>query len=72
MVLVSTTKGLSLMKYVVRYVNPNNVIRTEPITQEFTRKADFSAFMRNARYYSGSYNILDAYKENSKGQRLSV
>lgn len=60
------------MKYVVVYRNPNNVIRTDAVTREFTRRADFNAFLKQAREYSGSYALQDIYKENSKGQRLPV
>lgn len=57
------------MKYVVEYVKPTDVMHGRR-TEEFTGPAQVRAFLRRAREYSGSYTVLEVYKENSKGERV--
>lgn len=51
------------MKYVVKYTNPNNIVRIgEVYTYETRRKSDLNKWLENARKYNGSYNIISVNK----------
>ena len=39
------------MKYLVKWTNPNNVIRTEPYTFETNSKKEFNEFLKRTREY---------------------
>jgi hypothetical protein len=49
------------MYYKVEYKNPNN-INDITYTYETRRKSELTEWLKNARYYSGSYNILSVEK----------
>lgn len=50
------------MKYVVKYINPNNIIRTEPYTFETRLKKEYNEFMERTRMYPGSYEVISDEK----------
>jgi hypothetical protein len=51
-----------MMKHVVVYKNPNNVIRTEPYTFETHSKKELNEFLDRTRQYPGSYEVLSTDK----------
>jgi len=51
------------MYYKVEFKNPNNIVLVDKIyTYETRRKSELDKWLKNAREYSGSYNILSIEK----------
>jgi hypothetical protein len=55
-------KEIMIMKYVVKYTNPNNIIYTGTYTYETHSKKELNEFLDRAKKYPGSYNIVSNEK----------